>query len=204
MDEGFNTFINTFSEEDYWKRNDAATRQRERQLVIAIDQMPAAQPILTAANRFKTSNNLLSLAYVKPSIMLLALRSKVLGEQVFDSAFREYTRRWAFKHPQPTDFFRTMEDASGEDLDWFCRGWFYGTEACDISLDSVKYAKANVNPPAPSARSTSPTSARRSSRSRTSRTAAISAAPWVRISSVPATATSTRPSIATSAASRST
>ena len=50
-------------------------------------------------------------------------------------------RRWAFKHPTPADFFRTMEDASGEDLDWFWRGWFYGTDACDISLDTVKYLK---------------------------------------------------------------
>src|SRR3954454_11704421 len=138
MDEGFNTFINTFSEQDYWKRNAAATRQRERQLVIAIDQMPAAQPILTAANRYKTSNNLLSLAYVKPSIMLLALRSKVLGEQVFDSAFREYTRRWAFKHPQPSDFFRTMEQVSGRDLAWFWRSFFYTTAALDQSVESVK------------------------------------------------------------------
>jgi aminopeptidase N len=138
MDEGFNTFINTFSEEDYWKRNDAATRQRERQLVIAIDQMPAAQPILTAANRYKTSNNLLSLAYVKPSIVLLALRSKVLGEQVFDSAFREYTRRWAFRHPQPTDFFRTMEQVSGRDLAWFWRSFFYTTAALDQSVEGVK------------------------------------------------------------------
>ena len=59
--------------------------------------------------------------------------------------FKEYARRWAFKHPEPADFFRTMEDASGEDLDWFWRGWFYSTEACDISLDTVKYAKADVN-----------------------------------------------------------
>jgi aminopeptidase N len=138
MDEGFNTFINTFSEEDYWKRNDSATRQRERQLVIAIDQMPTAQPILTPANRYKTSNNLLSLAYVKPSIVLLALRSKVLGEQVFDSAFREYTRRWAFKHPQPADFFRTVEEVSGRDLSWFWRGFFYTTAALDQSVEGVK------------------------------------------------------------------
>jgi aminopeptidase N len=138
MDEGFNTFINTFSEEDYWKRNDSATRQRERQLVIAIDQMPTAQPIITPANRYKTSNNLLSLAYVKPSIVLLALRSKVLGEQVFDSAFREYTRRWAFKHPQPADFFRTMEEVSGRDLAWFWRSFFYTTAALDQAVESVK------------------------------------------------------------------
>jgi hypothetical protein len=138
MDEGFNTFTNTFSEEDYWKRNDAATRQRERQLVIAIDQLPTAQPILTPANRYKGSNNLLSLAYIKPSTMLLTLRSKVLGDQVFDGAFREYTRRWAFKHPQPADFFRTIEDVSGRDLAWFWRGFFYTTAALDQSVEGVK------------------------------------------------------------------
>ena len=138
MDEGFNTFINTFSEESYWKRNDAAVRQRERQLIIGIDQMPTAQPILTPANRYRTSDNLLSLAYVKPSIELLTLRNKVLGSQVFDSAFREYTRRWAFKHPQPADFFRTIEEVSGRDLSWFWRGFFYTTAALDQSVESVK------------------------------------------------------------------
>jgi Peptidase family M1 domain len=138
MDEGFNTFINTFSEESYWKRNDAAVRQRERQLVVGIDQMPTAQPILTPANRYRTSDNLLSLAYVKPSIELLTLRNKVLGPQVFDSAFREYTRRWAFKHPQPADFFRTIEEVSGRDLSWFWRGFFYTTAALDQAVESVK------------------------------------------------------------------
>jgi hypothetical protein len=138
MDEGFNTFINTFSEESYWKRNDAAVRQRERQLVIGIDQLPTAQPILTPANRYRTSDNLLSLAYVKPSIELLTLRNKVLGAQVFDSAFREYTRRWAFKHPQPADFFRTIEEVSGRDLSWFWRGFFYTSAALDQSVESVK------------------------------------------------------------------
>jgi hypothetical protein len=138
MDEGFNTFINTFSEEAYWHRDDSAVRQRERQLVIGIDQTPTAQPIMTPANRYKTSSNLLSLAYVKPSIMLLTLRSKVLGPEVFDSAFREYTRRWAFKHPQPSDFFRTIESVSGRDLAWFWRGFFYTTAALDQTVESVK------------------------------------------------------------------
>jgi hypothetical protein len=144
MDEGFNTFINTFSEEAYWKRNDAAVRARERQLVIGIDQMPTAQPILTPANRYRTSENLLSLAYVKPSIELLTLRNKVLGPQVFDTAFREYTRRWAFKHPQPADFFRTIEEVSGRDLSWFWRGFFYTTAALDQSVESVKQDSAGA------------------------------------------------------------
>jgi Peptidase family M1 domain len=138
MDEGFNTFVNTFSEEGYWKRDDSAIRQGERELVNKIDQAPTAQPIMTPANRYRTSNNLLSLAYVKPSIELLTLRNKVLGAEVFDSAFREYTRRWAFKHPQPADFFRTIDEVSGRDLSWFWRGFFYTTAALDQSVESVK------------------------------------------------------------------
>jgi hypothetical protein len=64
-----------------------------------------------------------------------------MGRELFDYSFKEYARRWAFKHPTPADLFRTMEDASGEDLDWFWRGWFFGIDACDLSLDTVKYYK---------------------------------------------------------------
>src|SRR6185295_16263265 len=84
-------------------------------------------------------------AYTKPATGLNILRETIMGRELFDYAFREYARRWAFKHPEPADFFRTMEDASGEDLDWFWRGWFYSTEVCDISLDSVKYAKPDLS-----------------------------------------------------------
>jgi aminopeptidase N len=142
MDEGFNTFINTFSEEGFWKRDDAEARQRERELVGKIDQTPTAQPIMTPANRYKTSENLLSLAYIKPSVALLALRDKVLPPAVFDSAFREYTRRWAFKHPQPADFFRTIDEVSGRDLSWFWRGFFYTTAVLDQAVESVKQVDA--------------------------------------------------------------
>jgi len=83
-------------------------------------------------------------AYTKPATGLNMLRETIMGRELFDYAFKEYARRWAFKHPEPADFFRTMEDASGEDLDWFWRGWFYGTDPCDISLDSVKYAKPDL------------------------------------------------------------
>jgi hypothetical protein len=138
MDEGFNSLINAFSEEGYWKRDDTPTRQRELKLVIGIDQLPTAQPVMTPANRYKSDDNLLSLAYVKPALMLRTLRNKVLGSQVFDAAFREYTRRWAFKHPQPADFFRTMEEISGRDLAWFWRGFFYTTAALDQSVETVK------------------------------------------------------------------
>jgi hypothetical protein len=140
MDEGFNTFLNTFSEEDYWKRDDSDTRRSEIRFVTALDQGPTAQPIMTPANRYRNNDNLGSLAYQKPSIMLLALRNKVLGPEVFDTAFREYTRRWAFKHPQPADFFRTMEEVSGRDLAWFWRGFFYTTAALDQTVESVKQA----------------------------------------------------------------
>jgi Peptidase family M1 domain len=138
MDEGFNTFINTFAEEGFWRRNDSSARLREREIVIRTDQVPTAQPIMTPANRYKTSPNLLSLAYVKPSVALLTLRNKVLDPTVFDSGFREYTRRWAFKHPQPADFFRTIEEISGRDLSWFWRGFFFTTAALDQAVDGVK------------------------------------------------------------------
>jgi hypothetical protein len=100
------------------------------------------EPIMT------NSENIISFgdnAYGKPATALSILRETVMGREAFDYAFKEYARRWAFKHPEPADFFRTMEDASGEDLDWFWRGWFYGTDAVDISLDSVKYAKGDFN-----------------------------------------------------------
>jgi aminopeptidase N len=138
MDEGFNTFMNTFSEEDYWKRDDTPIRRNESSFVTSLDQAPGAQPIMTPANRYLNNNNLGSLAYVKPSIMLLALRNKVLGPEVFDSSFREYTRRWAFRHPQPADFFRTIEQVSGRDLSWFWRSFFFTTASLDQSVESVR------------------------------------------------------------------
>jgi hypothetical protein len=137
MDEGFNTFINTFSEEDYFKRDDSRQRAGEEQFVLHLDQGDSAQPIMTAANRYRNNDNLGSLAYVKPSIALLALRNHVLGPAVFDKAFSEYSHRWAFKHPTPADFFRTMEDISGRDLSWFWKGWFYSTAGLDQAIAGV-------------------------------------------------------------------
>lgn len=93
-------------------------------------------------------------AYAKPATALNILRETILGRELFDFSFREYCRRWAFKHPTPADLFRTMEDASGEDLDWFWRGWFYNTDPCDISLDSVKWAVVNPEPDTASLRGT--------------------------------------------------
>jgi len=85
-------------------------------------------------------------AYAKPATGLNILRETIMGRELFDYAFKEYARRWAFKHPTPADLFRTMEDASAEDLDWFWRGWFYSIEACDIAIENVKHAVVNNTP----------------------------------------------------------
>ena len=83
-------------------------------------------------------------AYSKVATGLNILRETVVGRELFDEAFRTYAKRWAFKSPTPADLFRTLEDATGEDLDWFWRGWFYGTDACDISIDTVKHAVPDI------------------------------------------------------------
>ena len=77
--------------------------------------------------------------YTKPSAALTLLRETVMGPELFDKAFKTYAERWAFKHPNPADFFRSMEDASAVDLDWFWRGWFYSTDHVDVTLDQVKW-----------------------------------------------------------------
>jgi len=92
-------------------------------------------------------------AYGKPATALNILRETVMGRELFDYAFKTYATRWAYKHPQPADFFRTMEDASAVDLDWFWRGWFYTIDRCDLSLDNVKFYRINTkNPGAENAR----------------------------------------------------
>jgi aminopeptidase N len=104
---------------------------------LPLDQLA---PIMT------NSENIVQLgpnAYTKPATSLNILRETVMGRELCDFAFREYARRWAFKHPTPADLFRTMEDASGEDLDWFWRGWFFTTEPCDLAIDTVKHAAVN-------------------------------------------------------------
>jgi aminopeptidase N len=82
-------------------------------------------------------------AYAKAATGLNMLREVIMGKELFDFAFKEYAKRWAFKHPTPADLFRTMEDASGYDLDWFWRGWYFKTEPVDIALDSVKVMQSD-------------------------------------------------------------
>ena len=99
------------------------------------------EPIMTNSENLV---NYFANAYMKPSCALNILRETVMGREKFDYAFKTYCTRWAFKHPTPADFFRTMEDASGIDLDWFWRGWFYSIDAVDISLDSIKWYKVDL------------------------------------------------------------
>ncbi|MFZ1857046.1 MAG: M1 family metallopeptidase [Chitinophagaceae bacterium] len=141
MDEGLNTFVEYLTEE-LWD-NKFPSRRGPAAFITDYMKLPKEQlePIMT------NSENIVQFgpnAYSKPATGLNILRETIMGRELFDYAFKEYARRWAFKHPEPADFFRTLEDASGEDLDWFWRGWFYSTEVCDISLDTVKYAKPDL------------------------------------------------------------
>ncbi|MBA3673682.1 MAG: M1 family peptidase [Chitinophagaceae bacterium] len=141
MDEGLNTFCQYLTEE-LWDNQYPVARGPAYKIVDYM-KMPKDQlePIMT------NSENIIQFgpnAYSKPATGLNILRETIMGRKLFDYAFKEYSKRWAFKHPTPADFFKTMEDASAEDLDWFWRGWFYGIEPCDISLDSVKWFKADL------------------------------------------------------------
>lgn len=142
MDEGLNSFVEYLTEE-LWD-NKFPTKRGPAYLIADYMKLPKneLEPIMTnSENIVRFGPN----AYSKPATALNILRETIMGRKLFDYAFKEYAKRWAFKHPTPADFFRTMEDASGEDLDWFWRGWFYGTDPCDISLDSVKVSKASFD-----------------------------------------------------------
>jgi stress response protein SCP2 len=136
MDEGLNTFCQYLTEQE-WEENYPSSRGEARGIVSYMSaDKSVVNPIMTNSESIlQLGNN----AYGKPATALNILRETVMGRELFDKAFKEYAERWAFKHPMPADFFRTMEDASGVDLDWFWRGWFYGTEPCDIALKDVKY-----------------------------------------------------------------
>ncbi|MCX6316255.1 MAG: M1 family metallopeptidase [Bacteroidetes bacterium] len=142
MDEGLNTFVEYLTEE-LW---DSKFPSRRGPATFITDYMKLPKDQLEPI--MSNSENIVQFgpnAYSKPATGLNILRETIMGRELFDYSFKEYARRWAFKHPEPADLFRTMEDASGEDLDWFWRGWFFSTEVCDISLDSVRYAKPNLD-----------------------------------------------------------
>lgn len=139
MDEGFNTFINGLSTDEFNKGEFASASFFSGDLTNYVfhDDMDG----LFNAPDVIGQNDLGIAAYEKPSVMLNTLRDVVLGEDRFDMAFREYVNRWAFKHPTPWDFFHTMENVSGEDLGWFWRGWVLNTWKLDQSLKDVKYIR---------------------------------------------------------------
>ena len=135
MDEGLNTFVQYLAEKE-WDVNYPTRRGPARNIVDYMKgDKSKMSPIMTNSESiYQFGNN----AYGKPATALNILRETVMGRELFDYAFKEYCTRWAFKHPTPEDFFRTMEDASAVDLDWFWRGWFYGTDHCDMALKEVK------------------------------------------------------------------
>jgi len=142
MDEGLNSFVQSLAQ-GTWDNKMPVTRGPAA-LITDYMKLPKDQlePIMSNSENINSFGNN---AYAKPAAGLTILRETIMGRELFDYAFKEYAKRWAFKHPEPADLFRTLEDASGEDLDWFWRGWFYGTDACDISLDTVKYAKPDLD-----------------------------------------------------------
>jgi hypothetical protein len=142
MDEGFNTFINSLSAKDFNKGeyDDPAPNMHFMSEVMTNPEM---EPIFTAPDGMKEAN-LGILAYYKPGSGLTMLREQILGEARFDKAFRTYVERWAYKHPQPDDFFRTIENVAGEDLNWFWRGWIINNWRLDQGVVKVKYVKGDA------------------------------------------------------------
>lgn len=146
FDEGINTFVQFLAQSEF--DNEFFQRRGPAHQIVDYMKLPKNQlePIMTNSDNIVQFG---SNAYAKPATGLNMLRETIMGRELFDYSFKEYCRRWAFKHPTPADFFRTMEDASGVDLDWFWKGWFYSIDNVDISLDSIKWYKADLeNDPA--------------------------------------------------------
>ena len=142
MDEGLNTFLQ-FVAEQKWDPDYPSRRGEPRDIV---DYMKSTNQVPIMTN----SESILQFganAYGKPATALNILRETVIGRELFDFAFREYANRWKFKRPTPADFFRTMEEASGVDLDWFWRGWFYSTDHVDISIDAIHRLRLDTEDP---------------------------------------------------------
>jgi aminopeptidase N len=142
MDEGLNTFIQYIAEQE-WSDDYPSRRGDPRDLteyMVGENQVP----IMTQSDSvLQLGNN----AYGKPATALVILRETIMGRENFDRAFREYSIRWRFKRPTPADFFRTMEESSGVDLDWFWRGWFYSTDHVDIALTAVREGTIDTQNP---------------------------------------------------------
>ena len=144
MDEGLNTFLQYLTEQTF-DPNFPSRRGPAKNIVPYMSGDPAGlEPIMSNSENIKQFGNN---AYGKPATALNILRNTVMGHELFDHAFRTYSKRWKFKHPTPEDFFRTMEDASSVDLDWFWRGWFYTSDFNDIGIKEV--AKFQITDKAP-------------------------------------------------------
>jgi hypothetical protein len=144
MDEGLNTFVQFLTQQEF-ERNYPSSRGEPKSIVgyMSGDKSKISPIMTNSESVFQLGNN----AYAKPATALNILRETVMGRELFDYSFKEYCRRWAFKQPYPADFFRTMEDASGVDLDWFWRGWFYTTDHVDLSIADVKLNKVDPKDP---------------------------------------------------------
>jgi hypothetical protein len=144
MDEGLNTFLQYLAEQQ-WERNYPSRRGPAQYIVPYMkSDVDRLEPIMTNSESLRQFGNN---AYGKPATALNILRETVLGRENFDYAFKAYSQRWMFKRPTPADFFRTMEDASGTDLDWFWRGWFYTNDFVDVSIKSVKVKQLGTKNP---------------------------------------------------------
>lgn len=142
MDEGINSYLQYLAQME-WEETWPNHRGEPRNMVdymLSENQMP----IMTNSESIaQLGNN----SYGKPATALVILRETIVGREAFDTAFKEYSRRWAFKRPTPFDFFRTIEEVSGVDLDWYWRGWFYSTDHVDIELKSITHARLNTRDP---------------------------------------------------------
>lgn len=134
MDEGINTFLQYLAEQEFEENYPSWCGPATSIIDYMSGPKKSQSPIMT---RSETALQLGYNAYFKPATALNILRQTIMGPELFDYAFKEYSQRWMYKHPTPADFFRTMEDASGVDLDWFWRGWFFTTDHVDISIDKV-------------------------------------------------------------------
>ena len=142
MDEGLNTFIQYLAEQE-WDINYRSDRGEPRWITDFMSSRNQVPIMTNSESLLQFGNN----AYAKPATALVVLRETILGRELFDQAFKEYANRWKFKRPTPYDFFRTMEESSGVDLDWFWRGWFYSTDHVDISLNNIHIATLDTLDP---------------------------------------------------------
>jgi len=142
MDEGLNSFTEMLAEANFEK--DFPSRGFPKNITKYMDgNQSKIAPIMTQSNNiYQFGSN----AYAKPAASLYILRELILGHKLFDKAFKTYAKRWEFKHPTPADFFRTMEDASATDLDWFWRGWYYTTDYVDIGIKKVSQYVVTTTP----------------------------------------------------------